>query len=340
MTADPFEILPPERRDAVRAAVRAAFGAQPASAPTPVTGGFSGALTYRIEVAERPYLLRLETAKDFFRDTRRGFACMAAAAEAGVAPPLCFVDADSGIAIMDFLSQRPLAEHPGGALGIAEALGQLVRDLQDTAPFPTLADYRLILNGMTRQVAGSPLFTRGLMDPHLEGLALIDEVYPWGLEAEVSSHNDLNPRNLIFDGTRLWMVDWELAFRNDPLVDIAILANEFAQGEALETALLTAWRGAPPDTMLRARLLLMRQLSRLYYGCLVLSRFAAMPREASDDDLSAPTPDEFRAAIIGGRLNPISQDTAYVYGKMYLAGFLKVLELPEFKAALAMVRSG
>jgi aminoglycoside phosphotransferase (APT) family kinase protein len=340
MTSEPFVILPGERREAVQAAVRGAFDAAAPTPLLPVSGGFSGALTYKFAVAGRPYLLRVETAKDFFRDTRRGFACMAAAAEAGVAPPLRFVDADTGVAIMDFLQSRPLGEHPEGAVGLAEALGRLVRTLQATAPFPTLADYRLILNGMTRQVAGSGLFAKGLMDPHLEGLAVIEAAYPWDAEAEVSSHNDPNPRNLIFDGERLWLVDWELAFRNDPLVDLAILANAFAEPPELETALLTAWRGRAPNAMLRSRLTLMRQLTRLFYGGLILSRFAAQPRGAPDEDLSAPTPDEFRAAVAEGRLSPATPQTAYIYGKMYLAGFLAVLRTPAFQDALATVRAG
>jgi aminoglycoside phosphotransferase (APT) family kinase protein len=340
MTADPFDILPPERRETVQAAVRGAFDAATPSPLLPVSGGFSGALTYKFEVAGRPYLLRLETARDFFRDTRRGFACMATAAEAGVAPPLRFVDADAGAAIMDFLPQRPLSEYPDGAPGLVRALGGLVRALQDTPPFPPLADYRLILNGMTRQLAGSGLFAKGLLDPHLECLATIEAAYPWDAAGLVSSHNDPNPRNLLFDGERLWLVDWELAFRNDPLVDLAILANEFSQSPDLEAALLTAWGGRAPDAMTTGRLTLMRQLTRLFYAGIILTRFAALPRERPDEDLSAPSPGEFRAAVAEGRLLPAAPDTAYLYGKMYLAGFLAEREAPAFRVALATVRRG
>ena len=339
MSHDLYAGLPLDRREAVRAAVKDAFGAAP-TALAPVGGGFSGALTYRLEVADRPYLLRLETARDFFRDTRRGFACMQAAADAGVAPPLRHLDPDLRIAIMDFLPQRPLASHPGGPGGLAIDLGKLIARVQATPPFPPLADYGLILTGMSSQLAGSGLFAAGLLAPHLEGLAMIREAYPWDAAPLVSSHNDPNPRNILFDGTRLWLVDWELAFRNDPLTDVAILANEFSATPETEDLLLEGWLGHAADRMTKARLTLMRQLTRMFYAGIILSRFAAAPPTRPDDDLSAPTPDEFRAAIAEGRLSPATPQTAYIYGKMYLAGFVATLSAPAFQAALDVVRWG
>jgi thiamine kinase-like enzyme len=41
----------------------------------------------------------------------------------------------------------------------------------------------------------------------------------------VSSHNDSIPSNILFDGDRLWLIDWESAYRNDPLVDVAIVLD-------------------------------------------------------------------------------------------------------------------
>ena len=40
-------------------------------------------------------------------------------------------------------------------------------------------------------------------------------------EQYVSSHNDVLPRNVLFDGKRLWLIDWENGNRNEPLADLA-----------------------------------------------------------------------------------------------------------------------
>lgn len=88
----------------------------------------------------------------------------------------------------------------------------------------------------------------------------------WNSDEAVSSHNDILPRNLLFDGERLWLVDWESAYCNDPVVDMATMLDNFAPSPELEEVLLQAWLGHPPDRSLRDRLELMRALTRLFYA--------------------------------------------------------------------------
>ena len=39
-------------------------------------------------------------------------------------------------------------------------------------------------------------------------------------------HNDpFKPDNMLFEGNRLWLVDWEAAFQNDRYADLAVVAN-------------------------------------------------------------------------------------------------------------------
>jgi hypothetical protein len=108
----------------------------------------------------------------------------------------------------------------------------------------------------------------------------------------------------------------DAAFRNDPLTEVSIVANNFT-------------RTFRRTRRLRARLVLMRQLTRLYYGSLGFRLFAATRRTAPDNGLTAPSPDEFRAAIASGAFTPASPETPYVLGKMFLAGFLSCLADPR-----------
>ena len=112
--SDPFDRIPADRRAAARSALTQAFGAAPLAALQPITSGAS-ALSYRIEVAERPYLLRLESLqRDAVRDPERSFLCMRTAAAAGIAPALHHADPTAGVAIMDFVPSRSLSDYPGG----------------------------------------------------------------------------------------------------------------------------------------------------------------------------------------------------------------------------------
>ena len=159
-------------------------------------------------------------------------------------------------------------------VALASDLGRLIGRLQDIADFPTLMHYPALLDRMMCFVAGAGVFVPGLLDPHTEAFARLRAAYPWGAEPARASHNDPNPRNLVFDGRRLWLIDWETAFRNEPLVDLAILANEFAPTPALEAALLAGGRPGPPAAGLGARLTLMRPSSCVHRRLPLFSGFA------------------------------------------------------------------
>jgi thiamine kinase-like enzyme len=58
-------------------------------------------------------------------------------------------------------------------------------------------------------------------------------------------HNDLLAANLIDDGERLWLIDWEYAGFNTPLFDLANLATNNELSTVHETALLQSYFGAP-----------------------------------------------------------------------------------------------
>jgi len=68
----------------------------------------------------------------------------------------------------------------------------------------------------------------------------------------VYGHNDLLAANLIDDGTRLWLVDWDYGGFNSPLFDLANLASNNELTTDMERWLLHAYFGEPgADTLYR-----------------------------------------------------------------------------------------
>jgi hypothetical protein len=53
------------------------------------------------------------------------------------------------------------------------------------------------------------------------------------------------------------------------------------------------------------------------------------------ESLAAPTPDEFRALIAGGKLAPASLETRVVLGNMCLAGFIGECSSLGYEESLA-----
>ena len=329
--------IPAPRRETAAAALSAAFGSQPLTAIQPVLGGGSGALAYRVEVGGRLYLLRLESGRVALRNPHQ-YTCMQTAADAGIAPPLRYADATRGAAIMDFLPQRSLQTYPGGPARLLGDLGSLTGRLQATPTFPYVGDYPVVLDRMLERLRKSGGFAAGLLDPHAENFARLRAAYRWDAATLVSSHNDPNPGNILYDGERLWLIDWETAFRNDPLVDIAIFAENFAATEELEVALLGAWGGQPPSRELRARLTLMRAMTRLYYAALIFSGVGAAQGSAPIADLHAPTREQFWADAAAGKYKASDPRTIQTLGMIYLATFLESVTALGFEEALEIVR--
>jgi thiamine kinase-like enzyme len=79
----------------------------------------------------------------------------------------------------------------------------------------------------------------------------------------VFGHNDLLAANLIDDGKRLWLVDWEYGGFNSPLFDLGGLASNNELSSEQEDWLLEAYFGAPASDDLRRRYAAMRCASLL-----------------------------------------------------------------------------
>ncbi len=313
-----FSAIAADRRAAALTAI--ASVADPASVTgiSPVTGGASKASTLRIDAGSGVYLLRLEVDQRGFRNPRRSYPCLRAAAAAGIAPAVHHADEATGVVLMDFVVERPLTAFPGGEPSLLRALGEMVARLQAAPPFPAvMADFGALVEAMLNLVRDGGLFAPGVLDRHVDGLARVRAEYPRAA-AQVPAHNDINPRNVLFDGERLWLVDWELAFGNDPLADVANVCNNFAEVPDVETLVLEGWLGRFPDDDTRRHLALMRDLQRLFSGTLLLSEFIG--HRDPEAELTALTPDELRAAITRGELRG-TPELLFVLGKMHLAGF-------------------
>jgi Phosphotransferase enzyme family len=323
--ADVFSAIAVDRRAAALAAI--ASVADPASvtgiSPT-TTRGASGASTLRIDAGSRAYLLRLEVGRrEGFRSPKRSYPCLRAAAEAGIAPAVHHADEEAGVVLMDFVVERPLTHFPGGEPALLRTLGEMIARLQATAPFPqVMEDFGALTESLLNLVRDGGLFAPGVLDGHVAGLARLRAEYPW-TAVQVSAHHDINPRNLLFDGERLWLVDWEIAFRNDPLADLANIANNFSEVPDVDALVLEGWLGQSPDDDTRHRLALMRDLHRLFSGCLLLAEF--LGRRDPEAELTALTRDEFRAAIGRGELRG-TPELLFALGKMNLVGFTAAYE--------------
>lgn len=321
MSNDPLAALSDSQRHAALQAIAAVLGAAARPGIRPLTGGVSGAFVYLIETNGQRLVLRIEGPASPLRNPHQ-YLSMRIAADEGIAPRLHYLDVNDRVVMMDFIEDRALEMYPGGEFGLARAMGAMLRKLQSAPLFPNLVDYPDIVSRLWTHVCKTGLFVDGLLDDASRQLIQIREAFRPRAETYVSSHNDVLPRNVLFDGKRLWLIDWENAYCNDPLVDLATALDNFAPSPELEDVLLLAWLGNEPSHDLRSRLVQVRSLTRLYYAGVLFSAAALAPRDRSDPNLAAPSSAEFERAIRDGRLVPGTPETSLVLGKMFLASFL------------------
>ena len=314
-----LDLIPPSKQDAVRRALAEGLGRTDVDSVEPLSGGLSGAGVWRLRVGGRSCILRIEGPPNGLNDPHRQYLCMAAAAEAGVAPPVLFADPASGVALIQDVPVQPM---PGRAVVLGE-LSVLLRRLHATPLFPPLVDFPEGVDQLVGQLECLDLVDPAALASFRERWSELRRTCRWGEDGLVSCHNDLNPRNILWDGQRLWLIDWEAAFRNDPYVDLGIAANYFTAGPADQDALIEGYFGAPADDDQRARLFLMQQVCRVYYGAVLMASAAggwAPSPEARR--LEGPSLAEIGGAIAQGRVDLADPAARFDYGAAMLRQML------------------
>lgn len=331
--------IPQAKRPAVDRALTAAFGTTELDGIVALGGGLSGALIYRIRVGGIAYLLRIEGGRDAFRDPDRWYACMRIAAEAVIAPRVRYADPADGVAIMEFIVERSLSQDfPGTRSDLITEAAQTLRALHQTPAFPPLVDYMEGMESVIGDHRATGLLEPGATAPLLARWSQLRGAYRTDPADLVSSHNDLNPRNLLYDGRRLWFVDWESSFLADRYVDLATLANFMTSGPAEADLLLGVYLGQAPDARQRARLEVMRQVNHLFYGLIMLNSVAAQrPGVAAPGGLAAPDLAEIHQGLGAGTYVLEGWEGQVTYGKARLNAALAGMGTEAFDQALKVL---
>lgn len=228
----------------------------------PLGGGASNA-NYRVVRDGGEYVLRVPARHQarFGVTHAAGLAVQSAAAAARVAPPVTAYRAPEGVCLVPLVGGTPLDGELLREPGTLERVGALLAALHrapavDVAwsPFADIERYARIAAD------------EGLAPPADAGELLhvgrrIERVFAGLGDAPVLCHNDLQPQNLILDGDRQWLVDWEYAGMGSRHFDLGNLACNADLSEAELDVMLRSYGGQVRLEVARARAMLMRVVS-------------------------------------------------------------------------------
>lgn len=235
------------------------------AAVEPLAGGITNR-NYLARDASRQYVVRVCDDRSFLGiDRRNELVCQQAAAVANVSPAVVY--SESGILVSEFIECRTLtdadvrtSEYLPRIAGILRTLhgarSQLVGEMLFFCPFQTVRTYT---STARRLNAALPSDINELVD---DANDLQNKLRPF---QPTLCHNDLLAANILDDGERLHLVDWEYAGIGNPLFDLAsVSANSRLTSE--HEANLVAGYGLQPDATTLQELRVLKTVSLLREG--------------------------------------------------------------------------
>ncbi|MGC2419285.1 MAG: phosphotransferase [Candidatus Acidiferrales bacterium] len=330
-------MIPQEKRVAVTRGLNEAFGVTEFEDIRDLTERPGSNQAFRIVVRGSAYLLRINTRPG---DMPRHFNCMQAAAAAGLAPRVLYASTEDRISITDFVEAVPFP-----ATDALRRVPASLRALHALSPFPvapfnTTCTFLLnkgpALDGFFQKFEASNILPENETKKLFACYEQVATVYS-RLDSDMApGHNDLfKPDNMLFDGNRLWLVDWEAAFQNDRYADLAVVANMLVVNDAEEQIYLQEYFGAPPASYQAARFYLMKQLAHMFYAMAFLSRGSAdKPIDWSEP---VPTFRDFQRRFWAHEVGLADGHSKTVYGRVHWERLRHNLRQPRFDEALRIV---
>jgi thiamine kinase-like enzyme len=192
------------------------------------------------------------------------FAASQAAAECGLSPPI--LHSAPGVLVFQWIEGKSLEASDLKDGGMIARTVAILKSCHEELPKylrgPVLSFWVFqIIRSYISQLRESGSGHAG----DLARFAMIaDELEPViGDIHLVFGHNDLLPANLIDDGQRLWLIDWDYAGFGSPLFDLANLATNASFDESEEDFLMETYFGKKPSRALKQKFLAMAAASAL-----------------------------------------------------------------------------
>jgi len=287
----------------------------------PLSTGRSGALTFEIVAGPRRFILKIDARGRSQERWSSTFEVQREAAERGITPAVVAWDSSSRAVLSEHVEDISLFAalfDPKRIDGALRGLVEAVVSLHAIDPRLSPCDVSPVERSrsvLERVPFAVPAFAAGPWRDFLDRGPT--EV------ADTLCHLDLNPSNLIYDGHKVWLVDWDTAAAGDRWVDLATLLNMLLLPEERATRMLERYAlasGVPgPSAEVLAQA---RRLVYIGYGCAFLELVSEPPQDTSAGEVSLAA---CYRALQEGRLDMDTDEGRWRLAEAYFAGYWNVV---------------
>ncbi len=250
-----------EALDRVLRRLRPLLG-EPSGTPEPLGGGMTN-LNYRIRLGGAEYVVRVTSPESAHLEIERTaeHAASQMAAGLGLGPQVAAFLPEIGCLVTHFIPGRPVPPEELREPGMLAQVARAVRSFNEGPPIPSsFSPFRVVESyAATATARGATLPAD--YPPALRVAGEIESVLQGPEHRPVPCHNDLLNANMIHDGSRIRLVDWEYAGMGDRYFDLGNLSINNGLVEADDERLLAAYFGEPCTPRRFACLRLMRIMS-------------------------------------------------------------------------------
>lgn len=257
----------------------------------PLTLGMSGAVVFAVEAEKGNFVVRFHgNAQSDWKSSRDSYRI---ASDCGVAPKLLYIDENEKALLTVKIEGSSFGSALQDPSSRSKAFSSFVQRLK-------LMQQQSLMEASAKEIdpveAGRNMWlsqkSRSGFPSWASDFSKYIEAAEQTLAADlrrVFSHGDLNPGNILWDGSQVWFVDWERAQMDHPYMDLATLSNFLSLPDEATLAITAAIENTSVERLTATQLQNLKALknySRLAYGCVFLSMVSDLQKADMNSQMS------------------------------------------------------
>lgn len=204
---------------------------------SPLPGGLTN-FNYKVVFQNTPFFVRLDGGEKALLNIslEREYEILKFASRSGISAKVIFYDPLEGILMTTFIegcSKKINLRNPEDQKRFCQSIKSLHK-LEETLPW-SLCPFEAIEKYRSHSIELGANISERIKNSLMPLINQLKPIFFADFQL-VPCHNDLHVGNLIDDGEKIWLIDWEYAAMGDPLFDLATAASveEFSNMEMEE----------------------------------------------------------------------------------------------------------